>query len=710
MQIIAELGSECNIVSPDLAEARQFTDLLDPAAHSWVFQTFDDVQLPDGTRRRDPSLTKTLHGSLDAVAGELASLNRRGAGIFVTVNAMRGAQRGTAHLERIRAIYADWDRGRAAMPRGAEPLIVTETSPGRFQALWLVDGLSAQEHAAFQKRLVQDYAADPNAVDVARVLRLPGFCHMKGAALGQSFLVRIVGGGARASYMLDEPPHRFTRAELQGVLPPIDAHTLPVTAATPREPPAFDADLLRSALMVVPSDDRETWLRVGAALHGASGGSEGGREVWTEWSAQSASFDPRDQDRVWRSFKRVDGALAGAETIYGLARQCGWVEPVAALFDDVSAEFSAVATAPQAKAPPKPIFEPATRWAGLEPQPSPFTIQTIAPRGFVTLLVSAGGRGKTLLAQQAMTCVAAGVPFLGFQVEQGSAAGIFTEDDDSELHRRQLTTCHDLGIDFDSIAGRVFPTSYVERDAVLWNASGPAPLLVEVAKAVAARPELKLLVIDNVAQVFAAVEYDRGIVTGFLKALTSLATKHALAILLLHHESKSSAGNDTHAASGSTAWINGARSVLKLDAVEGMPEMRNLVHIKSNRGPRAATTLLRFQGATLLAVAVPARAEACRAATLQKLTEAAASGQNLSPNSRAANHAPKALAKQIEFTVVEIGEALAALVRTGAIIVEAYTSNRVTCGRYRVDPDAAAVAADIANARHAPNELPELLS
>jgi hypothetical protein len=69
-------------------DAETFLDALDPAARFFTFQTFDD-----NAERKDKQLTRILHGTLGARWNLLADLNRRGAGIFVTVNATDGEGR-----------------------------------------------------------------------------------------------------------------------------------------------------------------------------------------------------------------------------------------------------------------------------------------------------------------------------------------------------------------------------------------------------------------------------------------------------------------------------------------------------------------------------------------------------------------------------------------------------------------------------------------
>lgn len=73
---------------------------------------------------------------------------------------------------------------------------MVETSPGRFQTIWLVkldELLSPRDAGAINTTIALEYGADPQAKDVARCVRLPGFPHRK----GDPFLVRVVGGCKR---------------------------------------------------------------------------------------------------------------------------------------------------------------------------------------------------------------------------------------------------------------------------------------------------------------------------------------------------------------------------------------------------------------------------------------------------------------------------------------------------------------------------------
>ncbi len=78
---------------------------------------------------------------------------------------------------------------------------------------------------------------------------------------------------------------------------------------------------IEAALRCIPADDRDTWLRIGGALHDAGHG----RDLWDSWSATSSKFDPHVQQKTWASFSRpCRGARATVGTIIALARQYGF--------------------------------------------------------------------------------------------------------------------------------------------------------------------------------------------------------------------------------------------------------------------------------------------------------------------------------------------------------------------------------------------------
>lgn len=75
---------------------------------------------------------------------------------------------------------------------------------------------------------------------------------------------------------------------------------------------------LHEALTCIPSDDRDTWQRMGHALKTLG---EAGRNLWLEWSSTSIKYDAHEAQRVWNSLHptRTDYRAVFAEAI-----RLGW--------------------------------------------------------------------------------------------------------------------------------------------------------------------------------------------------------------------------------------------------------------------------------------------------------------------------------------------------------------------------------------------------
>lgn len=172
--------------------AFQFLKLI-AENESHTFQTFDDAK---GSKKS--GLTRILHGDLEEHLEFLEALNKRGAGIFYTVNATDLKGRTAKNIVRIRAAYIDLD-GAPLEPVQAAPLpphIIVESSPGRYHAYWLIDGLPLEEFTFVQKALIKKFGADPAVHDLPRVMRLPGFLHQK----GEPCLVKILEFSGTSAY------------------------------------------------------------------------------------------------------------------------------------------------------------------------------------------------------------------------------------------------------------------------------------------------------------------------------------------------------------------------------------------------------------------------------------------------------------------------------------------------------------------------------
>ncbi len=78
---------------------------------------------------------------------------------------------------------------------------------------------------------------------------------------------------------------------------------------------------MRSALLSMPSDDRDVWVRMGHALKTLD---NVGYVLWLEWSKTSEKFEPGDAARTWESFKPT---RTGYQAVFTEAQDCGWANP-----------------------------------------------------------------------------------------------------------------------------------------------------------------------------------------------------------------------------------------------------------------------------------------------------------------------------------------------------------------------------------------------
>ncbi len=122
-------------------------------------------------------------GCIQITPEEALDLNQRGWGIFWTVNEFSGPRK-KENLVRVNSWAIDMDTGGkneqwTRIKRGLVPSRVVETKRGFHVYFDAKNGTAENWNAIVSDRLVPFYQADPNAKDLARILRVPGFYHSK---------------------------------------------------------------------------------------------------------------------------------------------------------------------------------------------------------------------------------------------------------------------------------------------------------------------------------------------------------------------------------------------------------------------------------------------------------------------------------------------------------------------------------------------------
>jgi len=178
-----------------------------------TFQVFPDSQ--DGK-----GYAQILHGTLDEHRGKLQQLNDAGMGIYFTVNQTDGKGRKAKNITTVRAYICDIDSipdpqdKVTALVRlirsKAPPSAVVESRNG-LHCYWYTtdkEATDARQYASVNEHLIKQFSGCTQSKDLARVLRVPGFMHLK--EIDHPFLVKRI---------IDEPKRRYTADQLKHAFP-----------------------------------------------------------------------------------------------------------------------------------------------------------------------------------------------------------------------------------------------------------------------------------------------------------------------------------------------------------------------------------------------------------------------------------------------------------------------------------------------------------
>lgn len=557
------IGDDLAPVRPaiDLDEARRFLGVLAPG-EPVTFQTFDD-----GPAKRK-GLAKARHGSFDRHRKELEQLNQQGAGVFVTVNATNG-RRTAADVLRVRALFVDIDKpapGTLERLRAADlpPSMIVESSPGKLHAYWLTDAVELSEFSALQARLIAAWGADKVCVDTPRILRVPGFLHLKDPSAPQ--LPRI----------LEAPGHRYGRELVEWV-----GRIGPGLAS---DSAANDDDDTADLLALVPDrvDAAMAELADGEDVHGNGLAVVG---HLAHYGVPDASIRALFEHFVTPAVEAARGADRAAELMGGELNR---------MIAGARAKFAPLQTG----GPALELVPPGDLLADDIP-PVRFLFGPLFPRGEVTLFSADGGTGKSTLSLAWAAHVACGRAWAGLPVEPGRVLFVSLEDPADVCRLRLRSVVQTYGLDAAAVSERVLIADGTKGTGALMalreGVLRPTEVLAELMGLMAHGP-FDLIVIDNSSEAFGGSENDRQQVREFMRVLRRLAVAADAAVLSLAHVDKATvrgAGEGSRY-SGSTAWHNSARSRLALFKRDGLLV---LVHEKSNLAARMDREIpLAFRG------------------------------------------------------------------------------------------------------------------
>lgn len=391
---------------------------------------------------------------------------------------------------------------------------------------------------------------------------------------------------AEGGYIIWWPLHGGQVTNDQAPLLPaglIDERSFLMTEDAPRphkepSPQEWEKDKASviDALAYVDPSGRDTWTRIGMALHLATGGNDEGFELWHAWSSGGLTGEVphtyagiEDCRYNWASFNKSNAnktKIATLGTLFHEAKQGGYSPPRRQEeappdddrfppIDTLVEESTRENTEKNEESYRRPM-----KWTALEQEKPPERIWRIAHwlTTGPTLLAGAGGVGKTLIAQTIATALVIGQNFVDEISDPVTVLFWACEDDHDELWRRQIAICDYFGIPLSALEGKLFIEPRLGCDNALYALAFGRPVWTPL------RDELRdqisdykadVLFLDNIAQTYGANENDRHHVTTFVNGIIGMTPDRPFSPILMGHPSRG-IGSEF---SGSSAWENAMR-------------------------------------------------------------------------------------------------------------------------------------------------------
>lgn len=287
------------------------------------------------------------------------------------------------------------------------------------------------------------------------------------------------------------------------------------------EPPPVDPRRVKSAqeaLQHISSDDRDTWLRAGMAIHNEMP-TQAGFSLWDAWSQGSPKYDAQDQMRVWRSFKRRGLAGVGLNTVFAMAQQEGWKNT------------GNIATEQPTTGLPLVFSETITADVVQIAQ----LVEDVITQGGLSVMYGESNSGKSFLACDMACSIGAGVPWLNKRTVRGSV--LYVAGEGSESIKLRVLAWRQKHETNPALAIVPVAVNLLDRNADLQRVIDACGVVSQHYSA-----PVSLIVIDTLARAFGGgnenASEDMGAVISHADTLRAATHAH---VLFVHHSGKDAA-------------------------------------------------------------------------------------------------------------------------------------------------------------------------
>lgn len=502
-------------------------------------QYFDDSPAKDGHKALSS-------GNFDPK--EAAQKQIQGCGVYFTPNAFEGGRK-QENLIHIQAVYADIDLAKegdgqdrpeveqkiskaVAALRTLEcpPHCIIRTKNG-IQPIWRVEPTGGEEAVRLfretEELIIKCFEADPGAKDPARVLRLPGYKHLKNPS--EPFVCLLLHDD------LDSPLYELAALKdfFGGYL---KIKGITIAEKTRTESPVTDR---------IPAGSRNTTLAsiAGSLRHK---GLDEGTVLDTLQAVNLRACDPPlSGDEVVRIARSIARYPITQEPTHGLG---GIPELVLLNAADVIAE------------------EVDWLW------------KDRIPKGKMTMIDGDPGQGKSWLSLAIASHITRGTALPGNNGEQADPAKVLllaAEDGAADTIRPRLESL-EADLEFVNILVAVRDAKGKERHLSLKDN-------LDSVEAELAKGGYGLFIIDPLNAYLGGVDSHKDAdMRGLLTPLARLAEKHGLAVVCIRHLTKSKREKGMYRGQGSIAYLAAARVAHIVGISPHNPSERVIVCVKNN--------------------------------------------------------------------------------------------------------------------------------
>lgn len=471
--------------------------------------------------------------------------------LYFSANVFKGKRRVEELVLPERTLYADLD---PVDPRQLPdpPTIAWETSPGRYQAVWVIgeEKAGASKASRENHRLSSAIGADPSGWDTTQLLRVPGRPNFK-------YVYSAEDQGVEGGLLWTSGP-RYTWEDFED-LPQVGSVAESITEDMDEE-------------VISQVDKHEVWSRIKLKLPHRV------RELYLS----RATGDMDRSDVLWDLARSFADAGCTSLEIVTLIRATVW-NKFAGRSDEL---HRLMVTAQRAMKEKEPlVIEEETKPSSItwladlvkKPIPRPsWLVKDIWTHGSCGFISGAPKSYKSWMAIDLAVSVATGSPFLNqeaYRVPRPQPVLYIQEEDDIRLVLDRLQNIVEGKVPDRFWGGQVT----IEEEQLVWyGPTAPIPMGVQVQTGfIASDPawhswldevledhKFGLVIIDTLGTTAGDVDTDSSgeLMNSILKPLKVLAQKHNTAVCIVHHNKKAAglgrAGNDMLGSVALHAWVD----------------------------------------------------------------------------------------------------------------------------------------------------------